>query len=225
MIRNKLHGTARSDLRRTINRHVARREMLRELGKTRRVLKSILGNLGGRKHQDPLFLGAVRQSDTPVICTPAEVHNALTSHFKDWYDMPPQYSSDSLHSGNWTAVFSSFDHFYSAVRHTNFPKDLCNLIYRAIQHTPGRINALNKLTQIFSAPPSFDEFVNHISHLSNNSAPGMSGCSYNMMKSWPEPAQRAAYDWMAKFWSSKHVAPHWQWRWLIPIPKKLQTPP
>ena len=80
-IRNKLHGTARSDLRRTINRHVARREMLRELGKTRRVLKSILGNLGGRKHQDPLFLGAVRQSDTPVICTPAEVHNALNITF------------------------------------------------------------------------------------------------------------------------------------------------
>ena len=29
---------------------------------------------------------------------------------------------------------------------------------------------------------------------------GMSGCSYNMIKSWPEPALRAAYDCISIFW-------------------------
>ena len=75
--------------------------MLRELGKTRQVLKSVLGRMGGRKRHEPLFLGAVRESDTMVECTPETVHKALTEHFELWYAMPPQYTTDPLHTGEW----------------------------------------------------------------------------------------------------------------------------
>ena len=76
------------------------------------VLKSILGQMGGRKHQDPLFLGAVRESDTLVDVTPTEVHTALTNHFRPWYATPPIYAEDCLHTGDWKEVLSPFPDFF-----------------------------------------------------------------------------------------------------------------
>ena len=61
LLQSKMHGRLRSEMRSAISNHSARREMLRELGQTKVVLKSVLGRMGGRKHQDPLFLGAVRE--------------------------------------------------------------------------------------------------------------------------------------------------------------------
>ena len=87
-LKSKMHGQLRTDLRSSINYHCARRETMRELGKTRVVLKSVLGRIGSRKHQDQLFLGAVKESSTRVDVTPLEVHEALTRHFQNWYAMP-----------------------------------------------------------------------------------------------------------------------------------------
>ena len=83
LLQSKMHGRLRTEMRSAISHHSARREMLRELGQTKAVLKSVLGRMGGRKHQDPLFLGAVRESDTVVDCTPLDVHEALTRHFQE----------------------------------------------------------------------------------------------------------------------------------------------
>jgi hypothetical protein len=81
------------------------------------------------------------------------------------------------------------------------------------------------MTDIFNTPPSFEEFVAHIRTLKNNSGPGPSGCSYNMIKSWPEVTKKAAYDCLAQFWTDKHIPTHWKWRWLVPAPKKPTDTP
>ena len=47
LLRHHMHGRLRQELRSTINHHTARRETLRELGRTRQVLKSVLGRMGG----------------------------------------------------------------------------------------------------------------------------------------------------------------------------------
>jgi hypothetical protein len=133
-----MHGRLRSEMRSSINYHCAKRETLRELGKTKLVLKSILGRMGGRKHQDPLFLGAVRESDTLVDVTPMDVHTALTNHFRLWYATPEIYANDRFHTGDWKDVLDSFPAFYSDVAHTGVPENLCHLIYCAILQNPGR---------------------------------------------------------------------------------------
>ena len=92
--------------------------------------------MGGRKHHEPLFLDTVRESDTMVECTPETVHKALTVHFEKWYAMPQQIVDDPLHNGEWQEVLQDFPTFYAAVRHTQVPEPLCQLIYRAIMHTP-----------------------------------------------------------------------------------------
>ena len=98
LLLSRMHGQLRTEIRSSINYHCAKRETLREPGKTKLVLKSILGKMGGRKHQDPLFLGAVRESDTLVDVKPMDVHTALTSHFQKWYATPPIYVNDRLHT-------------------------------------------------------------------------------------------------------------------------------
>jgi hypothetical protein len=185
LLQSRMHGRLRSEMRSSINYHCAKRETLRELGKTKQVLKSILGRMGGRKHQDPLFLGAVRESDTLVDVTPMDVHSALTNHFRLWYATPPIYADDRLHNGDWREVLDSFPSFYSAVAHTGVPENLCHLIYCAILQNPGRTEAHEHLLAAFATVPTFEEFTSQVRSLRNNSAPGMSGCSYNMIKSWP----------------------------------------
>ena len=224
-LKSKMHGQLRTDLRSSINYHCARRETMRELGKTRVVLKSVLGRIGSRKHQDQLFLGAVKESSTRVDVTPLEVHEALTRHFQNWYAMPEHYQEDQLHNGDWESVIQSFPAFYSATAHTGVPENLCHLIYEAIQLKYRKPATCETLRAAFSTTPSFDEFVHQVRNLRNNSAPGMTGCSYNMIKAWPEPVLRAAYDSIALFWENRSVPDHWKWRWLVPIPKKPTDTP
>ena len=120
---------------------------------------------------------------------------------------------------------SSFASFHSSVAHTGVPEDLCHLIYCAILHNPGRSEAHTNLVAAFSTAPSFEEFASKVRSLRNNSAPGMSGCSYNMIKSWPEPTLRAAYDCIVAFWENRSIPDHWRWRWLVPTPKKATDAP
>ena len=93
LLQSRMHGRLRTDMRSSISYHCAKRETLRELGKTKLVLKSILGRMGGRKHQDPLFLGAVRESDTLVDVTP-------TDFFRYWLLYPGNFDDEFLH-GLW----------------------------------------------------------------------------------------------------------------------------
>ena len=78
---------------------------------------------------------------------------------------------------------------------------------------------------MFSNAPTFEEFTAQVRSLRNNSAPGMSGCSYNMIKTWPEPALRAAYDCIVQFWQDRTIPDHWRWCWLVPTPKKATDTP
>jgi hypothetical protein len=141
LLHSQMHGRLCSELRSSISYHYAKRETLRELGKTKLVLKSVPGRMGGRKHQDPLFLGAVRKSDTVVDVTFIDVHTALTQHFRQWYATSSIYANDQLHMGNWKSTLHSFESFFSSVSHTGVPQDLCFLIYSAILENPGRTEA------------------------------------------------------------------------------------
>ena len=55
-----------------------------------------------------------------------------------------------------------------------------------------------------------------------DSAPGVTGLSYNMMRTWTEPIIDAAYRGIASYWTSDTFPPDWTWKWLAPIPKKPQ---
>ena len=53
-----------------------------------------------------------------------------------------------------------------------------------------------------------------------DSAPSVSGLSYNMIKLWPPAVLTTAYDALTTLWATMRVPDYWRWRYLVLLPKK-----
>ena len=220
VLRHLMQGRQRTDLRKDMNEKVAYREHMRQLGKMKIVLKSVLGVLGARKHQPTLNLDVVRNEAGTMAVTPVEVHAMVTEHFRQWY--ADQANAVPMHTEeDWKTSLSSLEKFQTDVAHTGVPTWASEVIYDAITNMPDRAETEAELAVLFASPPSYEEFCKAIKHGKNGSAPGMSGLSYNMIKAWPASCKQAAYDCLERQWKDKHYCPSWKWRWLVPIPKKF----
>ena len=221
VLRSLMHGRHRTDLRKDISDKVAFREHMRKLNKMKSVLKSILGVLGGRKHILTLNLDVVKDMAGTVACTPGEVHAMVTRHFREWYANPANNNSTLHTADDWQTPLASLEAFQDSVRHTGVPEWTTVLLYDAITNIPDRDATEAEMAALFAEPPPYSAFCRAISSAKNGSAPGVSGLSYNMIKSWPEQCKQAAYDCLVRQWQDKHICPSWKWRWLVPIPKKF----
>ena len=104
---------------------------------------------------------------------------------------------------------------------SNIPQWCLDIIHAALQPKPQADMVRQQLDTALRDPPSLAEFKKGIQKCKTNSAPGMSGLSYNMLKSLPENAIEYVYDKLCFFWQTTEVPASFQWRWLKQIPKKL----
>jgi hypothetical protein len=65
-----------------------------------------------------------------------------------------------------------------------------------------------------------EEFSRAIESTKTNSAGGMSGLTYNMMRCWSDATRKRVYDMLVSCWEEGVIPDYWKWRWLVPIPKK-----
>ena len=215
-----MQGRQRTDIRKDMNDKVAYREHMRQLGKIKIVLKLVLEVLGASKHQPTLNLDVVRNDMGTMAVTPVEVHAMVTEHFRQWY--ADQANAVPMHTEeDWKTSLSSLEKFQTDVAHAGEPTWASEVIYDAITNMPDRAETEAELTVLFASPPSYEDFCKAITHGKNESAPGMSGLSYNMIKAWPASCKQAAYDCLERQWKDKHYCPSWKGRWLVPIPKKF----
>ena len=221
VLRTLMHGRQRTDFRTDMNEKVAYKDHMRKLNKMKSVIKSILGVLGARKHMATLNLEAVKDSAGTVACSPEAVHSMITDHFREWYANPPANNSILHTDSDWQASMSSLATFQAAVGHTGVPDWASAVVYDAMTNVPDRDATEAEMAALFASPPSYSDFCRAITRSKKGSAPGMSGLSYNMIKSWPEGCKQAAYDCLSRQWEDKHICPSWKWRWLVPIPKKF----
>ena len=219
-LHSEMQGRMRTDFRKNMNAKVALREHHRQIGKMKTVLRSILGVHGGRKHVESLNLEVVKSPDGDIAVNPEAVHAMVTEHFRKWYAAPTSRSSPLHTDKSWEASLASLDTFQDTIAHTKTPLWASAVIYDAMMNNPHRDDTAAELQLLLITPPSFEEFTTAIKHLHNGSAPGVSGLSYNMIKSWPDSCKQMAYDCLSKQWEDKHVCSSWKWRWLVPIPKK-----
>ena len=219
-LRKLMQGRLRTDFRVNMNYRVAQREHMREQGKMKTVIRSILGVHGGRKHVETLNLDVIKNSSGDIAVSPVAVHHMITDHFQQWYAAPTTGTSRLHTSSDWQGAVASLEAFQSTIEHTNTPKWASEIIYDAMTNNPQRESTANELQLLLANPPSNAEFLEAIKHLHTGSAPGMSGCSYNMIKMWPDSCKQIAYDCLARQWEDKYRCPSWKWRWLVPIPKK-----
>ena len=99
-------------------------------------------------------------------------------------------------------------------------------IHHALTSVPNRPKVVEALedTLLGAPPPSFEEYLRAIGSLPSKSAGGPIGLTYALMKHWTEDIHRLMYDLLVNMWEAKITSDWWQFRWLVPIPKRLTDP-
>ena len=140
-VKCKLHGRFRLDLRRQISAATQAREALREQGKLKKVIASIL-------HRDTdLYALHSLQSDQGILTDAPSIHNLVTNHFEEWYRAPGP-------PPDWPSLLTDRVAFQELAAAKNIPPHLTPLLWDAFTF-PLRHSALQQdLQQALSSPPS-----------------------------------------------------------------------
>eukprot|EP01034_Spumella_vulgaris_P036599 gene36599-45138_t len=221
-LKHRLHGITRTALRQQINENTKAREELREQGKLRRVIKSILGQHDLHNDLSTLRTPHPTDPDNHTITTdPEQIHNHLTTAHGKIFNTPPHHSNSPLQHPDvdWHRALTDQTYFNSVNSHHNIPQHLLDLIWKGMQAVPNKQSLDAEMAHSFAQPPTLDEFHNAIKHISSNTAPGMSNLTNNEIKSWPDATKLIAYDALSKLWATHTIPSDWQWRWTCLKPK------
>ena len=74
------------------------------------------------------------------------------------------------------------------------PDYFSNLIWEAITDVPNIEAERSQLTEVFTQPPTYDDYFTAIKSHKKDTAPGMSGLSYRHLKTLPEDLHKATYQ-------------------------------
>ena len=204
------HGRTRQEQRKAIAKHIQQREDSREGGKLRAVLASMLGP--HRKRRDGFLLESVRLGDATLV-HPWTVHQTLTDVFQKWMATPDTARGIRTTHGEWDLFDLTEEQFLQAAQCDCVPSHVMSAIHRSVDlREPIDITLLDT--------PTLKEFTDAIAHLKRDSAPGVTGLSYNMIKEWPEDVVSEAYNSLALLWEQRRIPDEWTRRWIVPIPKK-----
>jgi len=221
LCKKQLHGRRRQELRKRAAGFINSVEQSREAGRLKTAIKAVLQEHAGRKHNDRVLLDSVTTPAGKVINSPAELHTETTRHAKEFYAIPPEFDNELHRADNWEPYINNIDMFLAVYKDSKIPQWCLHLIHKALQVKPGADRVHEELTRTLADPPTLAEFKHGISKAKTNSAPGMSGLTNNMVKSWPEAMVQYIYNLLCWFWKKDHVQAAWKWRWLQYIPKKI----
>jgi exonuclease III len=209
--RRQLQGRQRTRMRMQMDNAVVLREQRRAAGKLRPVLASMLGP--NRKQRQKYDMECIK-ADGAVITDPQEIHGLETATFRRWLETPSEIRVGTIGHvlTHHSAMSTSEAVFVAAHCADGVPVEVLQLIHAAAQI---KVEPNMQLC----AAPSWEDFDGSINSCKTNSAPGMSGLSYNMIKLWPEALRKQVYTILALLWEERITPEAWKRRWLVPIPK------
>jgi hypothetical protein len=108
--------------------------------------------------------------------------------------------------------------FLLADDNVHVPAAMIDIIVDAFFTTPGRGTAEEELALALAEPFFVDE-MRRIIKKKSNTAPGLSGLTYQMLSLLPEEALRDMFRLMERMWNAKHVPEFWKLKGLIGLPK------
>ena len=117
-LKHRLHGRFRTDLRRQISAATRARETLREQGKLKRVIASIL-----QKDTELYGLHSL-QLDQGILTDAPTIHNLVTDHFTAWYKAPGP-------SVDWPHLLHDHAAFQAHATSKHIPPHLTQLLWDA----------------------------------------------------------------------------------------------
>ena len=99
------------------------------------------------------------------------------------------------------------------------PEHLSNLIWEAITDVTNIEAGRSRLNEVFTQPPTYNDYLTAIKFHKKDTAPGMSDLSYRHLKTLPEDLYKATYQMRCTLWPTQHILAFWKQRWLVPLPK------
>jgi exonuclease III len=209
--RRQLHGKNRKRLRLEMHDAVARREENRIAGQLATVLTSMLGPY--RKQRKRFSLEYVRVGEQ--VITDAEVaHYTISNSCEKWFATPEYVRDKTIGHVNATGeeLCVTWEQFEEQHREDGIPLHVLQNIWRSAGIKVAR-------QEQYKEVPTWEEFMSSIRTCKANSAAGMSGLSYNMIKLWPEHICRGVYEALKYTWENGITPKQWKEKWLVPIPK------
>jgi hypothetical protein len=98
------------------------------------------------------------------------------------------------------------------------PAAMINIIVYTFSTTPGRGTAKEEIVLALAEPFTVDE-MRRIIKKKSNTAPGLSGLTYQMLSLLSEDASRDMFRLLERMWNAKHVPDFWKLKGLIGLPK------
>jgi hypothetical protein len=199
-------------------------ESQREQGRLRSVIKSILGANAGKRHTDSIPLEVAMTSTGRVITDPAELHKECTKHYITHHELPSEHANELHLAEDWLPYIQDKHKFLNVFCDSSIPTWCLDIVHHALQEKPQAEAVRAQLMQTLLVPPTLEEFKKSIRKSKTNSAPGMSGLSYNMLKSFPRDMVEYVYRLWIHFWNKPDtdLPKSWKWRWLHQLPKCIQ---
>ena len=180
-VKRRLHGRFRTDLRRQISAATRARETLREQGKLKRVIASIL------QKDTELYALHSLQLDQGMLTDAPTLHNMVTEHFTAWYQAPGPTT-------DWPQLLRDQAAFHEHAAAKHIPQDLSHQLWQAFT-APLQLTALQQeLQRALRDPPSLAEFTAAIHSHKGSTAPGATGLTYNMVKGWSPPVIQKVHE-------------------------------
>ena len=217
LLKKRLHGRVRTELRKRINDKVLAREEAREQGKLKGVIDSMMGNF-----KEPIVWNMVRVGDG-IVFGDREVMEVYNGVMERWYG--PEEFPEATDDSYWDDIFGDAEAFRGRMRDSRIPEELQNIIWRAIQNRDmGREKerVAEELNRTLSPadPPSFEEFKDQICKCRRGGkAAGPSGVTYDMLWRISDESKERLYVELCKIWATLEYPESWGRRWMKLIPK------
>ena len=161
--------------------------------------------------------------DGEHITDPIECLQAASVKFKRHYSRPPHHSGPLHHeNADWNAALTSRPIFRAHIAHLMIPDHLSNIIWEALTDVPNIDTGRSRLQEVFTQPPTYEDYLNAIKSHKKDTAPGMTGFSYRHLKTLPEDLHKATYQMLCTLWPTQHIPEFWKQRWLVPLPKTAE---
>ena len=160
-----------------LNAAVRKREKLRKQGKWRSVIKSLLGILAGRRHQDGVNLDILKTASGVCTTSSKEVHAVATKGLRQWFSSPDAQRRGIHTAEDWERALTDRHYFLDATEYTGVPLNVRDAIFEAMSNVDGQQQAEQLMTEAFTSVPTFAEWQDTIRQAHNNSSGGMSGCN------------------------------------------------
>jgi hypothetical protein len=205
-VKSMLHGRHRQRYRRQMNVRIRAMQDQLELKEVSKVIRKLTD-----KPFQRVDLSFFRDNAGNFLESPRKIHAALVHHFSEWHSSPAlmDKTAESLHF-DLSYVDSLMAPASPALLHkdSKIPADLQSRIIASLRR-PLPFGVSDEMMAAIQTPVSLQAFMAAIKGQPSGKAPGPSGLTANMIKSWPDSIINLAHSIIQTLWSRGEVPGWW----------------